>query len=90
MQKVILQICNPTDYDPLNAKFDPETVMEYEVNYSTDDYWELTRARKKIIMPFLQHYEYLVIGFDSTYSSVKLIPYCHFSKRVFELQLQNL
>jgi len=42
-----------------------------------------------IIKPFLQSYEYMVIGIDPIYNMVKIIPHCNMAKEVFEMQYKN-
>ena len=80
---VNIEICDWRDFNPLEGEFNPKcfdnTIIETEVRFI----WN------QVIKPFLQSYEYLVIGFDPIYNFVKIIPHCNFAKEVFKMQYKK-
>lgn len=78
------EIADHRDYDPLDGKHNPIGLMTFFINRDVFDI-----KRNQVIKPFLQSYEYLVIGYDQIYNIVKIIPYCNFSKMVFERQVKK-
>lgn len=85
MSQVIFEICDWNEFDPLNGKHSPKGFMQ---NPITIDEFDLKHnyQRNMIVIPFLQSYRYLVIGFDPIYNYVKIIPHCNFAKQVFKNQ----
>lgn len=78
---VIFEIADWRDYDPLNGLHSPNGFRLASACIRHFNF-----KRDMVIKPFLQSYEYLVIGYDQIYGIVKIIPHCHFSKKVFQDQ----
>lgn len=77
---VTIEICDWRDYNPLDGEFNPKGF--YNTIIETDSRFRLNQ----VIRPFLQSYEYLVIGFDPIYNFIKIIPHCNFAKEAFKMQ----
>ena len=82
--EIIFEIADWNDFDPLNGLHNPKGFIQRPVTYNYG-----FPQRNMVIKPFLQSYEYLVIGFDQIYNIVKIIPHCNFAKEVFEMQYKN-
>jgi hypothetical protein len=80
---VIFEICDWRDYNPLEGEFNPKgfdnKIIETESRFRLN----------QVIRPFLQSYEYLVIGCNPIYGVVKIIPHCNFAKEVFKMQYEK-
>ena len=81
---VILEIADWKDFDPINGLHTPKGFMQ--TPFWVDDFYF---QQNYIVKPFLQSYEYLVIGVNRVIGVVKIIPHCNSAKRVFETQYKN-
>lgn len=81
---VTIEICDWRDYNPLDVEFKPKvfdaTIIKTE---------ESTFRLNQVIRPFLQSYEYLVIGYNPIYGVLKVIPHSNFAKEVFKMQYKK-
>lgn len=76
---VNIEICDWRDYNPLEGEFNPKVL--YNTIIETENRFRLNQ----VIRPFLQSYEYLVIGFDPIYNFIKIIPHCNLSREEFKM-----
>ncbi len=72
---VVFEICDYNEFDPINGLHNPkgfiQKPVEFKNFYSCDSI--SFPKRNDIIKPFLQDYEYLVIGADQIYNFIKII-----------------
>ena len=83
-RNIVFEIADWRDYDPINNLYSPKGFFQKPVEMHDQHF-----KQNMIISPFLQSYEYMVIGFDPIYNVVKIIPHCNFAKKIFEQQYKN-